>query len=132
MNICVRGLASVYEPENVARLFFANARLVRRLPHHLVEAFKSTLEEARYSDIILHVVDCSNPQMDVQMHVVYDTLRELGVEIRCGVEVGKDVTLEIRKNGVTYTLNGQKIGPITKIWYNFDENLETTLQPVEE
>ena len=45
---------------------------------------------------------------------------------------GKDVTLEIRKNGVTYTLNGQKIGPITKIWYNFDENLETTLQPVEE
>lgn len=45
---------------------------------------------------------------------------------------GKDVTLEIRKNGVTYTLNGQKIGPITKIWYNFDENLETALQPVEE
>lgn len=45
---------------------------------------------------------------------------------------GKDITLEIRKNGVTYTLNGQKIGPITKIWYNFDENLETTLQPVEE
>ena len=45
---------------------------------------------------------------------------------------GKDVTLEIRKNGATYTLNGQKIGPITKIWYNFDENLETTLQPVEE
>ena len=44
----------------------------------------------------------------------------------------KGVTLEIRKNGVTYTLNGQKIGPITKIWYNFDENLETTLQPVEE
>ena len=45
---------------------------------------------------------------------------------------GRDITLEIRKNGVTYTLNGQKIGPITKIWYNFDENLETTLQPVEE
>ena len=45
---------------------------------------------------------------------------------------GKDVTLKVRKNGVTYTLNGQKIGPITKIWYNFDENLETTLQPVEE
>ena len=45
---------------------------------------------------------------------------------------GKDVTLEIRKNGVTYTLNGEKIGLITKLWYNFDENLETTLQPVEE
>ena len=37
---------------------------------------------------------------------------------------GRDVTLEIRKNGVTYTLNGEKIGLITKLWYNFDENLE--------
>lgn len=52
---------------------------IRKLPHHLIEAFKSTLEEAKYSDIILHVVDCSNPQMDMQMHVVYETLRELGV-----------------------------------------------------
>lgn len=52
---------------------------IRKLPHHLIEAFKSTLEEAKYSDIILHVVDCSNPQMDMQMHVVYQTLRELEV-----------------------------------------------------
>ncbi|MEY8353684.1 GTPase HflX [Lachnospiraceae bacterium 54-53] len=52
---------------------------IRKLPHHLIEAFKSTLEEARYSDIILHVVDCSNPQMDMQMYVVYETLRELEV-----------------------------------------------------
>ncbi len=52
---------------------------IRKLPHHLIEAFKSTLEEAKYSDIILHVADCSNPQMDMQMHVVYETLRELGV-----------------------------------------------------
>ena len=52
---------------------------IRKLPHHLIEAFKSTLEEARYSDIILHVVDCSNPQMDMQMYVVKETLRELGI-----------------------------------------------------
>lgn len=51
---------------------------IRKLPHHLVEAFKSTLEEAKYADIIIHVVDASNPQMDEQMHVVYDTLRQLG------------------------------------------------------
>ena len=50
------------------------------LPHHLVEAFKSTLEEAKYADIIVHVVDASNPQMDAQMHVVYETLRQLGAE----------------------------------------------------
>ena len=53
---------------------------IRKLPHHLVEAFKSTLEEARYADIILHVVDASNPNIDMQMHVVYETLRELGAE----------------------------------------------------
>lgn len=53
---------------------------IRKLPHHLIEAFKSTLEEAKYADIILHVVDVSNPQMEKQMHVVYDTLKQLGVE----------------------------------------------------
>ena len=52
---------------------------IRKLPHHLIEAFKSTLEEAKYSDVILHVVDCSNPQMDMQMHVVYETLRQLEI-----------------------------------------------------
>ena len=53
---------------------------IRKLPHHLVEAFKSTLEEAKYADIIIHVADASNPQMDEQMHVVYETLRQLGAE----------------------------------------------------
>lgn len=52
---------------------------ISKLPHHLVEAFKSTLEEAVYADIILHVVDASNPAMDLQMHTVYETLTRLGV-----------------------------------------------------
>lgn len=52
---------------------------IRKLPHHLIEAFKSTLEEARFADIIIHVVDASNPQMDTHIHVVYETLRQLGV-----------------------------------------------------
>lgn len=60
---------------------------IRKLPHHLIEAFKSTLEEARYSDIILHVVDCSNPQMDMHMHVVYETLHQLKVEDKIIVTV---------------------------------------------
>lgn len=51
---------------------------IHKLPHHLVEAFKSTLEEAKYADYIIHVVDASNPQAEMQMHVVYETLRELG------------------------------------------------------
>ena len=52
---------------------------IRKLPHHLVDAFKSTLEEAKYADFIVHVVDASNPQWDTQMHVVYSTLQDLGV-----------------------------------------------------
>ncbi len=52
---------------------------IRKLPHHLIEAFKSTLEEAVYADIIIHVVDASNPQMDQQIQVVYETLQQLGV-----------------------------------------------------
>ncbi len=53
---------------------------IRKLPHHLIEAFRSTLEEAKYSDIILHVVDSSNPDVDRQMHIVYDTLNKLGIQ----------------------------------------------------
>ncbi len=53
---------------------------IRKLPHHLIEAFKSTLEEAKYADCILHVVDAANPQREKQMHIVYETLDRLGVK----------------------------------------------------
>ena len=53
---------------------------IRKLPHHLIDAFRSTLEEAKYADIILHVVDSFNPQIDAQMEIVYDTLEHLGVK----------------------------------------------------
>lgn len=53
---------------------------IRKLPHHLIDAFRSTLEEAKYADILIHVVDASNPQMDTQIHTVYETLRDLGIE----------------------------------------------------
>lgn len=53
---------------------------IRKLPHHLIEAFRSTLEEAKFADIIFHVVDASNPQRDKQMHITYETLDDLGVK----------------------------------------------------
>lgn len=52
---------------------------IRKLPHHLIDAFRSTLEEAKYADILIHVVDASNSKMDTQMYIVYETLRELGI-----------------------------------------------------
>ncbi|HIT72873.1 MAG TPA: GTPase HflX [Candidatus Fimicola cottocaccae] len=53
---------------------------IQKLPHNLVQAFRATLEEMKYADILLHVVDASNPQRKEHMNVVYSTLRELGCE----------------------------------------------------
>ncbi|MCI8308306.1 MAG: GTPase HflX [Lachnospiraceae bacterium] len=70
----------VYEYENGQQVLFTDTvGFINKLPHHLVDAFRSTLEEAKYADIILHVVDISNPHADRQMDVVYDTLSALGI-----------------------------------------------------
>lgn len=52
---------------------------IRKLPHHLINAFRSTLEEAKYADIIIHVVDISNPYADNHILTVYETLKGLGI-----------------------------------------------------
>lgn len=71
----------VLELENKEQVLITDTvGFIRKLPHHLIEAFKSTLEEAKYADMIFHVVDASNPQMESQMETVYKTLEELGVE----------------------------------------------------
>lgn len=56
---------------------------INKLPHHLIDAFKSTLEEAKYADYIVHVVDGSNPNYEDQMKTVYSTLNDLGVDNKC-------------------------------------------------
>jgi len=61
-------------------LFTDTVGFIRKLPHHLIDAFRSTLEEAKYADIILHVVDSVNPNAYKQMHVVYETLTSLGIQ----------------------------------------------------
>ena len=66
-------------PQGQEILLTDTVGFIQKLPHHLVEAFKSTLEEAKYADFILHVVDMSSPRMEEQMHVVYETLRRLEV-----------------------------------------------------
>ena len=53
---------------------------IRKLPHNLIDAFRSTLEEAKYANLIIHVVDASSQTMEIQMHTVYETLRELEIE----------------------------------------------------
>ena len=53
---------------------------IRKLPHHLIEAFKATLEELSYADVLLHVIDISNPEWEEQAHVVDSLIRQLGAE----------------------------------------------------
>ena len=53
---------------------------VRNLPHHLVASFRSTLEEARHADLLLHLVDASNPEAERQIHTCYQVLEEIGVD----------------------------------------------------
>lgn len=69
------------ELENGQKILFTDTvGFISKLPHQLVQAFRSTLEEAKYADLILHVVDASNPEYGFQMEVVYETLKELGIE----------------------------------------------------
>lgn len=53
---------------------------IQKLPHHLIQAFRATLEELKYADILLHIVDAANPNRQEQMDVVYKTLKDLGCE----------------------------------------------------
>lgn len=55
---------------------------ISQLPHHLIEAFKSTLDELQYADLLLHVVDVSNHSWPGQIDIVMDTLEELGVNCK--------------------------------------------------
>ena len=70
----------VLEKEDGQKILFTDTvGFISKLPHSLIRAFRSTLEEAKYADMILHVVDVSNPKYDLQMEIVYDTLRELNI-----------------------------------------------------
>ena len=65
--------------ENLPFLLSDTVGFIRKLPHDLVESFKSTLDEVREADILLHVVDISHPNFEDQIKVVDETLREIGI-----------------------------------------------------
>lgn len=67
-------------PDGQEVLLTDTVGFIRKLPHHLIDAFRSTLEEAKYSDIIIHMVDASNPAMESHIHTVYETLENLEVK----------------------------------------------------
>lgn len=81
---------------------------IRKLPHHLVESFKSTLDEVRESDILVHVVDISHPQHEDHILTVQNTLNELGASDRTTLMVFNKVDLYRQKYFDDYLDSGTK------------------------
>ncbi len=71
---------------------------IRKLPHHLVEAFKATLEEVNEADLLLHVIDSSQPRVDEQIDAVESVLRELGAQDKPVLAVFNKTDLEVGRN----------------------------------
>jgi GTP-binding protein HflX len=72
---------------NLPLLLSDTVGFIRKLPHNLVESFKSTLDEVRESDLLLHVVDISHPRFEEQMKVVDETIRDMGLDNKPSVIV---------------------------------------------
>ena len=93
---------------------------IRKLPHHLVEAFKSTLEEAVVADVLLHVVDSSNPEYKNQMTVVGEVLKDIGADQKPEITVynkcDKTDVSEINADNAVFISAKHKIGLDKLIW----------------
>jgi GTP-binding protein HflX len=94
---------------------------IRKLPHHLVASFRSTMEEAVAADLVLHVIDSSHPQFEDQRSVGEEVLRELGVQLDRVIEVynkaDRTDTFEMRrKNAASVSaLTGRNIDRLIDI-----------------
>ncbi|MFT4644333.1 MAG: GTP-binding protein HflX [Planctomycetota bacterium] len=92
---------------------------IRKLPHHLIESFKSTLDEVLESDILLHVVDISHPKFEDQINVVTNTLKELGAEDKPTFMVFNKMDL-YRKNTfddkLKEEIKDELLGELKKTW----------------
>lgn len=69
-------------PNNQKVLFVDTVGFIHNLPHNLIEAFKATLEEVQEADLLLHILDISNPKVNEQLDAVYEVLKELGAETK--------------------------------------------------
>lgn len=104
---------------------------IRKLPHHLIEAFRSTLEETKYADIILHVVDASNSDQDMQMHIVYDTLHRLGIEDKPVItafnkvdKLDDDMTFRDMRADMTIRISALKEEGLSELLSSIEEILD--------
>ena len=90
-------------PDGMEVLLTDTVGFISKLPHNLIDAFRSTLEEAKYADILIHVVDASDPDLDMHMDVVYKTLRELDVTGKPVITVFNKMDLVSDEDGLRDT-----------------------------
>ena len=116
------------ETESGAKYLFTDTvGFIQKLPHHLIKAFKATLEEAKYADILVHVVDASNPKRNEQMNTVYKTLKELGADNKPVITVYNKIDKEnVEKPLFTDKMSLETISISAKKGLNIDTLLEKT------
>lgn len=118
------------ETESGAKYLFTDTvGFIQKLPHNLIKAFRATLEEAKFADILIHVVDASNPKRNEQMNIVYKTLKELGADEKPVITVYN----KIDKDGVERPLLKDKMSLETiSISAKNNLNINTLLDKTEE
>ncbi len=104
---------------------------IHKLPHHLIDAFRSTLEEARYADILIHMVDASNPQADMHMHVVYETLANLEIRDKPIITVLNKIDLLTDREALV-SLKDFKADHTMAVSVKTGEGLESLLSCIED
>ncbi len=118
------------ETESGAKYLFTDTvGFIQKLPHNLIKAFRATLEEAKFADILVHVVDASNPKRSEQMNIVYKTLKELGADEKPVITVYN----KIDKEGVEKPLLKDKMSLETiSVSAKNNLNINTLLEKTEE
>lgn len=94
--------------DNTPFLLSDTVGFIRKLPHMLVESFKSTLDEVREADLLLHVVDISHPNFEEHITVVKETLREIGAEEKPTIMVMNKIDLYKPEEHISYAENEEE------------------------
>jgi len=97
--------------ENLPFLLSDTVGFIRKLPHHLVECFKSTLDEVREADVLIHVVDVSHPNFEDQIHTVNETLNDLGARDKDTIMIFNKIDAYVTPE--TDEFNDEEIAPLT-------------------
>lgn len=97
--------------ENLPFLLSDTVGFIRKLPHHLVECFKSTLDEVREADVLIHVVDVSHPNFEDQIHTVNETLNDLGARDKDTIMIFNKIDAYVSPEADAY--NEEELAPLT-------------------